>query len=126
MIELATDAKQVVRRLIDEVINAGDLDAIDKLYAPHMAGPARRWIEPFLASFPDARMEIVELVAEGETVVGRFCCSGTHRGPWRGRPPTGRRFERVNEVYFYRVRDGRITEAWGMEDNRSRDRQLGF
>jgi hypothetical protein len=29
-------------------------------------------------------------------------------------------------VYIYRVRDGRITEAWGIEDNRSRERQLGL
>ena len=71
-------------------------------------------------------MEIVELIAEGENVVGRFRCSATNLGPWRGRPPTGRRFERVDEVYIYRVRDGRITEAWGIEDNRSRERQLGL
>lgn len=42
------------------------------------------------------------------------------------RPPTGRRFERVDEVSIYRVSDGRITEAWGIEDNRARERQLGL
>ena len=121
-----TDPKLVVRRLIEEVMNAGDLDAIDELYTPRMAAAARRWIAPFLNAFPDTRMEIVELIAENDTVVGRFRCSGTHLGPWRGRPPTGRRFERVDEVYIYRVRDGRISEAWGIEDNRSRERQLGL
>ena len=111
---------------IDEVINGGRLDLIDELYAPQMAAGARRWIAPFRESFPDVQMEIVELIAEGEKVVGRFRCSGTNLGPWRGHPPTGRRFERVDEVYIYRVRDGRITEAWGLEDNRSRERQLGL
>ena len=91
-----------------------------------MAPGARRWIEPFRESFPDAQMEIVELIAEGEKVVGRFRCSATNLGPWRGRPPTGRRFERVDEVYIFRVRDGRIAEAWGIEDTRSRERQLGL
>jgi len=123
---VSVDPKTLVRRLIDEVINAGRLDVIDELYAPNMAPAARRWIAPFLESFPDARMEIVELIAEGEKVVGRFRCSGTNLGPWRGRPPTGRRFERVDEVYIYRIRDGRIIEAWGIEDNRSRERQLGI
>ena len=120
------EPKAVVRRLIDEVINAGRLELIDELYAAQMAAGARRWIAPFRESFPDVAMEIVELIAEGEKVVGRFRCSATHLGPWRGRPATGRRFERVDEVYIYRVHDGRITEAWGLEDNRSRDRQLGL
>jgi hypothetical protein len=50
----------------------------------------------------------------------------TNLGPWRGRPPTGRRFERVDKVYIFRIRDGRITEAGGIEDTRSRERQLGL
>jgi predicted ester cyclase len=124
--EAKLDGKAVVRRLIEEVMNEHRLDVIDELYAPDMADRARRWIAPFLESFPDTRMEIVELIAEGDTVVGRFSCSGTNLGPWRGRPPTGRRFERVDEVYFYRVHDGRITAAWGIEDTRTRERQLGL
>ncbi len=122
----ADDPKSVVRRMIEEVMNGGRLDVIDELYTTEMAPGAWRWIEPFRESFPDARMEIVELIAEGEKVVGRFRCSATNLGPWRGRPPTGRRFERVDEVYIFRVRDGRIAEAWGIEDTRSRERQLGL
>jgi predicted ester cyclase len=121
-----TDPKSVVRRLIEEVMNAGRLDVINELYAPSMAAAARRWIAPFRESFPDVHMEIVELIAEGEKVVGRFRCSATSLGPWRGNPATGRRFERVDEVYIYRVHEGRITEAWGLEDTRSRERQLGL
>jgi predicted ester cyclase len=120
------DPKAVVRRLIDEVINGGRVELIDELYAPHMAAGAHRWIAPFLESFPDVQMEIVELIAEDEKVVGRFRCSATNLGPWRGRPPTGRRFKNVDEVYIYRVHDGRITEAWGIEDTASRERQLGL
>ena len=118
--------KDVVRRLVDEVMNGTALDAIDDLYAPRMAGPARRWIAPFKASFPDVHMEIVDLIAEGEQVVGRFRCSGTRTGHWRGHSPTGRRFENVDEVYIFRVVDGRITEAWGLEDSLSRLRQLAL
>jgi predicted ester cyclase len=122
----AEDPKAVVRRLIDEVLNGGRLEMIDDLYTPQMAPGARRWIAPFRESFPDVRMEIVELIAEGEKVAGRFRCSATQLGPWRGNAPTGRRFERVDEVYIFRVREGRIAEAWGIEDTRSRERQLGL
>jgi predicted ester cyclase len=122
----AAEPKAVVRRLIEEVLNGGRLDVIDELYTPEMGPAARRWIAPFRESFPDVEMEIVDLIGEGEKVAGRFRCSATNLGPWRGQQPTGRRFERVDEVYFFRVRDGRIAEAWGLEDTRSRERQLGL
>jgi predicted ester cyclase len=122
---MAADPKQTVVRLITEVINGGDLELIDELYAPEMVAGARRWIGPFRESFPDVEMEIVELIAEGKRVAGRFKCSGTNLGQWRGRPPTGRRFKRIDEVYFFRVVDGLIVEAWGLEDTLSRMRQLG-
>jgi steroid delta-isomerase-like uncharacterized protein len=122
---LTATGKQLVRRLVEEVLNAGDMGVLEEIYTEPMARAARRWIEPFRRSFPDFQMEIVQLVAEGDTVVARFRCWGTHLGEWRGHPPTGRRFERVDEVYFFQVRDGRIARAWGLEDTLSRMRQLG-
>jgi predicted ester cyclase len=118
--------KDVVRRLVDEVMNAGRLDVVDELYAPTLAASAKRWIAPFLASFPDVRMEVVDVVAEGDKVVGRFKCSGTHLGEWRGHSPTGHRFEDVDEVYFFHLREGRIVHSWGIEDTLGRLEQLGL
>jgi predicted ester cyclase len=118
--------KATVRRLITEVLNGGRLEAIDELYAPELAPAARRWIAPFRASFPDVHMEVVELIAEGDQVVGRFTCSATHLGEWLGHPPTGRRFERVDEVSIFRMRDGRIAQVWSLEDTLGRLRQLGL
>jgi predicted ester cyclase len=122
----APDPKRIVRRLIDEVMNGGDLAVLDELYAPQLAPVARRWVTPFLASFSDVEMRIVDLVAEGGTVVGRFTCSGTHTGTWLHHPPTGRRFTNVAEVYFFRVADGCIVRAWGLEATLDRLRQLGL
>jgi predicted ester cyclase len=118
--------KAVVRRLIEEVLNAGRMEVIDELYAPALARGARRWIAPFRASFPDVRMEVVDLIAEGDKVVGRFTCSATHLGEWLGHAPTGRRFEKIDEVYIFRVHDGRIVRAWGIEDTLGRLEQLGL
>jgi predicted ester cyclase len=117
--------KEVVRRLVDEVMNDGRLDVLEELYAPELAGAARRWIEPFRESFPDAHMEIVEIVAEGDRAAARFVCTGTHLARWRGHEPTGRRFK-VDEVYFFEFRDGRVAKAWGLEDTHRRLRQLGL
>jgi ketosteroid isomerase-like protein len=118
--------KAVVRRLVAEVLNGGRLEMIDELYAPELAVAARGWIAPFRTSFPDVHMEILELIAEGDKVVGRFTCSATHLGDWLGHAPTGRRFERVDEVAIFRLRDGRIARAWSLEDSLSRLEQLGL
>jgi steroid delta-isomerase-like uncharacterized protein len=118
--------KAVVRRLVDEVMNAGHMDVIDDIYAPELAPTAHRWIAPFRESFPDVNMTIVDLIAEADKVVGRFTCSGTHHGTWRGHPPTGRRFHNIAEVYIFTVQDGRIVSAWGLEDSHTRMRQLGI
>lgn len=118
--------KQLVRRLISEVMNGGHLDTIEEIYHPRLAVAARRWIEPFLNSFGDIHMHIVELIAANDIVVGRFTCSGTHVGSWLGHPPTGRRFTNIAEVYIFGITDGRISRAWGLEDTHSRLRQLGL
>lgn len=123
---IAARNKATVRRLVEEVINGGRLEVIEELYAPGLAASAREWIAPFLASFPDARMEIVELIAEGDTVAGHFTCSATHTGTWLGHPPTGRRFERIDEVGIYRLHDAKITHAWALEDTLTRLQQLGL
>jgi ketosteroid isomerase-like protein len=118
--------KDVVRRLVDEILNGGRLDVIDELYAPSLAPEAREWIAPFQTSFPDMRMEIVDLIAAEDQVVGRFTCSGTHLGEWLGHAPTGRRFEAIDEVSIFRFREGRIVDVWSLEDNLTRLEQLGL
>ncbi|MPZ74560.1 MAG: hypothetical protein GEU74_15295 [Nitriliruptorales bacterium] len=124
--ETGATGKHLVRRLIDEVMNGGRLDVLEELYAPESVVAARRWIEPFRVAFPDVHMEIVTLVAEYAVVAGRFRCSATHLGSWRGRAATGRRFRNVDEAYFFTIRDRRIASAWGLEDNDRRRRHLGM
>jgi predicted ester cyclase len=81
--------KVLVQQLIEEVVNARDSAALDELAGGEFAAVARGWIGPFREAFPDFRMEIVDLVAEGDRVAAHFRCSGTHRGAWRGVEPTG-------------------------------------
>jgi predicted ester cyclase len=121
---VSEENKALVRRLM-EAINTGNMDVVDELFAPEVAEHAKRAFAAFRLAFPDWREEIVELVAEGNTVVGRFRCSGTHQGEFMGVPPTGRRME-VDEVYFLRVEGGKFVDFWGLEDNLTRMRQLGL
>jgi predicted ester cyclase len=122
----AVNKKTIVRRLIDGAVNGGREELVDELFIGEMAGSVRDWFGAFRRSFPDVHMRTIALVAEGDAVVGRFACSGTHRGEWRGHAPTGRRFEDVDEVYFFMFRGDRIATAWGLEDTLDRFRQLGL
>jgi predicted ester cyclase len=122
---VSEENKALARRLV-EGINAGDIDGtVDELFAPGAARRVKRLFTEFYKAFPDWREEIVELVAEGNTVAGRFKCSGTHQGEFLGEPPTGKRME-VEEVFFLRVEDGKFVDFWGLEDSLGRMRQLGL
>ena len=116
--------KAIVRKLM-ETINEGNLDVVDTLFTPELAEPMKRSFIAFRSAFPDWRMEIAEMVAEGNMVVGRLRCSGTHQGEFKGVPPTGKRME-VDEVYFLRVENGKFVDFWGLEDDLARMRQLGL
>jgi predicted ester cyclase len=118
--------KEAVRRFVSEAVNNGHDEVIDELVAPEMTSRVREWFGAFRRSFPDVHMELVELIAEDDTVVGRFACSATHLGEWRGHAPTNRRFENVDEVYFFRFEGGRIAGVWGLEDSLDRFTQLGL
>jgi predicted ester cyclase len=121
---MSEESKAMVHRMV-EAINANDMDVMDELFVPKLARPTKRSFTAFRAAFPDWRMEITELVAEGNTVVGRFRCSGTNQAEFKGEPPTGRRME-VDEVYFLRVEDGKFVYFWALEDDLARMRQLGL
>lgn len=120
------DHKETVRRFVEEAVNGGRDELVDELFTSEMAALVREWFGAFRRSFPDVDMKLVQLVGEGSTVVGRFACSATHLGEWRGHAPTGRRFEDVDEVYFFSFDEGRISAVWGVEDTLDRFEQLGL
>lgn len=115
----------MVRRMV-EGINSGDIEpTVEELFAPRAARRVKRLFTEFYTASPDWREEIVELVAEGNTVAGRFRCSGTHLGEFLGEAPTGKRMD-VEEVFFLRVEEGKFVDFWGLEDSLNRMRQLGL
>ena len=122
---MSEESKAMVRRMV-EGINSGEIEpTVEELFAPRAARRVKRLFTEFYTAFPDWREEIVELVAEGNTVAGRFRCSGTHLGEFLGEAPTGKRMD-VEEVFFLRVEEGKFVDFWGLEDSLNRMRQLGL
>lgn len=118
-----SDHKALVRRLVDEVMNDNNLEALDAFCSPKLAPKLRTAFTLFRDAFPDWHQELVELVADDSTVVARFRCTGTHLGAWQGLEPTGRTM-RIDEVYFFRFVGDRVAGMWGLEDTWTRMRQL--
>ena len=109
--------KAVVRRFITEVLAGGNVDLADELFAPNyvngITGAGIASFKPYVAAmkgaFPDLRMEIQDLVAEGDAVVARLTMEGTNTGPLMGMPPTGKKFS-ARGLTYYRFADGKIVE----------------
>jgi predicted ester cyclase len=80
-----------------------------------------RWL---LATFPDLRFRVEQLIAEGDRVVAYSTCEGTQRGEFQGVPPSGRRF-RAKRVDIFRLQDGRIAEHWAVRDDLTQAHQIG-
>lgn len=61
--------------------------------------------------FPDAHVELVTIIEEGDMASFRLDGSGTHLGPFLGVEPTGKTI-RIRGIHQVRIRDGRIVEHW--------------
>jgi predicted ester cyclase len=139
---MATDAtleanKALVRRIWEEIFNRRNLALADELIAPgsvnHEAPPGitgegpeevRQVVTMLTTAFPDHRIDILELVAEGDKVVTRSIFSGTHQGLFMGIPPTGKHFT-MEQINITQVVNGKAVEHWGVRDDLGMMQQLG-
>src|SRR5246127_4687172 len=132
--------KAIVLRLI-EVFNARRLDLLEGVLHPEFRGRGisaftpggpevgpgarRKLYEMFYQAIPDARGEVLDVVAEGDKVVLVDRFGGTHRGELYGRPGSGNRIEWM-AIHIYTIRDGKVLEDAYMRDERAIMQQLGL
>ena len=116
----------VVRRFYEEVFNDGRDDVIDEIisadYVDYGHDPpgkapqgARDDWKGVKEPFPDARYEIEDVVATGDTVAVRWTGTMTHVNPFLGVEPTGKRIT-LPGMSFYKLAGGRITETRNQAD----------
>jgi steroid delta-isomerase-like uncharacterized protein len=129
------ESKMLFNRFVEEVFHRGNLGALDRLFTPdalihdpgvEVRGPValRPAVRDFLAAFPDLRITIEDLIAEGDRLAVRYRGEGTHRAMWRGVPAGGKRISYTG-MLIVRLRGGRIAEYWAQPDLLGLLQQLG-
>ena len=84
------DKKQAVRRFYQDVLNGRNLDAIEELVTPDgldhtfRSQNAKQFVEMLFQAFPDVRVQVHDVIAEGALVAARVTYSGTHQGEFVG------------------------------------------
>jgi predicted ester cyclase len=131
-----------VIRAEHDKLNRGDWQAAAEEYAedarnfgrPVGRGGVRQVLEDIHRTFPDMRLEIVDLVAIGDAVIVRCKFSGTHDGVGQlpvnggllvGVAPTHKHFE-VQHIHWYQLRDRKIVDHYATRDDIGMMQQLGL
>lgn len=126
--------KVVIRKVIDAV-NTQNLASLDELIAPdfvyHTSTQQIRGLEIMkqgimeeLQSFPDLHVTIEDIMAEGEKVCVRLRETATHKTPFRGLAPTGKKLT-YTVMTIWRIVEGKVVEGWGVYDQMDFFQQLG-
>lgn len=130
---------EIVREWFEHLWNRGDESTIDRLLhtdgALHglpspdglpLRGPAA--FKPFYQSFrsavPDIRIEMLQVIEQGDEVMAHYRVTGTHRGDGLGFPATQRRID-MHGISRGRVVAGKLYEGWNCVDFLTMYTQLG-
>jgi predicted ester cyclase len=123
MITTGEERKALIRQVINEVVNNGNLASIDALFATNYIGHFsdgtvlrgsegfKQFIIMLRGAFPDIQYNIENIACDGNLTAVRTSFTGTNNGSLRGIPPTGKKVT-MQEALFYRWEGDKIVEEW--------------
>lgn len=128
---MSEENKTIVRKVYD-IIASGDPGRADEIVDPDAPDnerpPESEHLQPKLietlrqfatdthAAFPDMRITVEDMIAEGDRVAARVTMRGTHQGEFHGIASTGKRVQ-VRAMDMFRIADGKVVEHWGHGDD---------
>ena len=136
---MSEENKAVLRRWFDEVWNNARADVIEELFDENgiahglsddpsnpIRGPRdyRPFYEAFRQGFPNLKVTIEDMVAEGDKVAARCSVRGSHEGDFLGRAATQSPVE-ITGITIVRIDNGKIVEAWNNFDFMTLYKQVG-
>ena len=132
---MSTEENKALARRAYDAYNQRNLAVFYELFTPdfvlHNASMTiqgleayKRFVSMYLTAFPDARISLEDLIAEGDTVVTRQTFRGTHQGDLMGIAPTGKQVSGTG-ILITRIANGKAVEQWSNYDDLGLLQQLG-
>jgi len=135
------EPKQLINRFVEELWNERRLDVADAIFAkdcvthqlrsgvpadavPRGPQAIKEHVAGWIASFPDLRFSIEQMLSEGDRVVTQLLMEGTHQGAWLGIPASGKKMQ-IRMFTVHRVVQGKIVEDWVLVESLGVFQQLG-
>lgn len=131
------ERKALIRQAIDEMVNKGNLAPVDALFATNYIGyfsdgtvlngaeGFRQFIIMLRGAFPDIQYNIEDIAWDGDLTAVRTSFTGTNNGSLMGIPPTGKKVN-IQEALFYRWEGDKIVEEWQFINQMVMLQQLGL
>lgn len=131
-----THNKQLATHFIEQVFNKKDISVAHELLADNFIDrtPAPgfgsdkvshvKMFETFFTAIPDLKMNIDDLICEGEKVVIRHTITGTHQGQLAYFLATGNSVC-YEGITILRIVNGKLTEHWAVNDDLKLLEQIG-
>src|SRR5580692_4715591 len=128
-----TKNKAVAARVFEEIFNQGKFQVADEIYASDFVNHGlhknfdlqadQAAVHAEKKAFPDLKMTVDLMVAEGDLVTVVWTFRGTNTAAGYGLPPTGARIE-LRGITVWRIVDGKIREEWTSFDELQAARQI--
>lgn len=124
----ALDNAELVRRIFEDGWNRSSFSFLEGATAGEILfhyngttdlvtpGALPGLVEAWRSAFPDLKMTIRHVIAQGDLVAASLTLSGTHLGPWTGHGASGAKVS-VEEMMVFRFQDRLLVEMWEVFDN---------
>jgi predicted ester cyclase len=127
---MSTDENRAATKRVFDALGKGKLEAAQKVLGTDLKKGAAESAKIAQRALPDLRIELEDLIAEGDKVVARWTASGTHKGAtkhaWFGSVKGTGKGLNVTGITILRFENGRVAETWGLTDELGAARQLGL
>lgn len=132
---MGVDVTQIAREWFERVWNQQDESAIDQLLDRNTVGNDPNFgtgFEAFknqwrlwLIGFPDLKFEVIDVYANGNSVVTHWQMSGKNSGKFRNQDATNKKIK-IDGVSIDEIKDGKIISGKDFWDTKILDQQLGI
>ncbi len=118
--------KAIAMRVFEEIFNQGRFEVANEIYSPDFQNHGSRrtidlktdqdYVHAEKQAFPDLRLQVERLIAEGDWVTALWTFRGTHTAEgYGGLPATGTPIE-MRGITIWRIVDGKIRDEWSCFD----------